>query len=63
MAEKNRETEKYRFQQGSLYEYDENLHAYIHCFKQAGINTKIAAIREYEKQLFNEQEEMHNLCQ
>ena len=42
--------EQYRFQQGSLYEYDEESHAYIHCYKRVGCNTKRQAIKEYEEQ-------------
>jgi hypothetical protein len=49
------EVEQYRFEYGSLYEYDEESNAYIHIFKQAGCNNKRDAIREYEKQTEAEQ--------
>lgn len=43
--------EQFRFDKGSLYEYDKTSDAYIHCFKQVGCNTKHKAIAEYLKQL------------
>jgi len=42
--------EQYRFQQGSLYEFDKEAHAYIHCYKRSGCTTKKQAIEEYEEQ-------------
>jgi|GEM_PF-4200914 len=41
--------EQYRFENGSLYEYDEDSNAYIHCYKNAFCNTKAKAIRAYEE--------------
>ncbi len=51
------EVEKYRFQTGSLYEYDEEKDAYIHVFKNAFCTTKKSAIREYENQCEDEEYE------
>ena len=48
-------TEKYRFENGSLFEYDKDSNSYIHCFKNAFCTTKKEAIKEYEESLLNEQ--------
>lgn len=42
--------DKYRFENGSLFEYDEDAKAYIHCYRRAGCNTKRKAIKEYEEE-------------
>lgn len=42
--------ERFRFDQGSLFEYNKDSNAYIHCFRQAGCNTKQKAINEYLSQ-------------
>ncbi len=42
------EREQYRFENGSLFEYDAERKAYIHCFKNYYCNTKAKAIRAYE---------------
>lgn len=44
-------TEQYRFETGSLYEYDNDSNSYIHCYKNAFANTKAKAIRAYEQSL------------
>jgi hypothetical protein len=41
--------EKYRFENGHLYVLDGN--AYIHCFHNARIRTKAAAIKAYEEEI------------
>jgi len=39
---------KYRFENGSLFEYSEESNAYIFCFKDYTCTTKKEAIKEYE---------------
>jgi hypothetical protein len=39
--------DQFRFQNGSLYEYDSDQHDYVHCFKNAFCNTKKKAIGAY----------------
>jgi hypothetical protein len=46
--------DKYRFDNGSLYEFDKESNAYIHCYRRAGCNTKKKAINEYEEELYSE---------
>ena len=41
--------EQYRFENGSLFEYDKNSNAYIHCYKNAFCNTKAKAVKAYEE--------------
>lgn len=43
--------EQFRFEKGSLYQYDKKSGVYIHCFKQVGFNTKTKAVEEYLRQL------------
>jgi len=43
-------TEKYRFENGSLFEYDEESNAYYHVYKSANAKTKAQAVREYESE-------------
>jgi len=45
---------KYRFENGSLFEYSEKSNAYIFCFKDYTCTTKKEAIKEYEN---NDREE------
>ena len=40
--------EQYRFENGSLYEYDEEANAYLHVYKSAGAKTKAQAVYAYE---------------
>lgn len=42
---------RFRFESGSLFEYDKTSRAYIHCLKQAGCTTEKDAVSEYLKQL------------
>ena len=44
----NNQIEQYRFENGSLYKYDKESNAYIHCYKNAFDNTKAKAIKAYE---------------
>lgn len=46
-------TGKYRFENGSLYEYIEDQNAYVHCYKNARKTTKRAAIKAYESDLLS----------
>tara|TARA_R110000744_G_scaffold58169_1_gene121437 strand:+ start:130 stop:357 length:228 start_codon:yes stop_codon:yes gene_type:complete len=48
-------TEQYRFENGSLYEYDIESNSYIHCYKNAFANTKAKAIRAYLENYIKEQ--------
>ena len=41
--------EKYRFENGSLFEYNELQNAYIHCYKNAFNNTRAKAVAAYEQ--------------
>lgn len=42
-------SEQYRFQNGSLYEYDVRNNSYIHCYRSADASTKAKAILKYEE--------------
>lgn len=44
-----KEVDKYRFQAGSLFEYDANANAYIHVYKHYKHTTKKSAIKAYEE--------------
>ena len=43
------ETEKYRFETGSLYKYDADSNAYIHVWRFYRDDTKAKAIKAYER--------------
>lgn len=47
------EMEKYRFETGSLYEYNKESNAYICVWTNAYDNTKKKAIKSYEEWLMN----------
>ncbi len=56
MTNKNEtKTEKYRFENGSLFEYDKESNSYIHCFKHAMYTTKNQAIAAYEGHSYHEE--------
>lgn len=42
---------KYRFENGSLYQWSEQHQAYIHVFKSFRAKTKAQAIRMYEESM------------
>jgi len=44
-----KKVEQYRFNSGSLYEYDESAGAYIHCYRSVKAKTKRQAIAAYEE--------------
>ena len=44
-------TDKYRFETGTLFEYDEDRNAYFAVYTNARDNTKAKAIRAYEGSL------------
>ena len=46
--------EKYRFITGSLFRYDEESNAYIHCWENKKDKTKAQAIKSYEAHCDNE---------
>ena len=41
--------DRYRFQTGSLFEFDVHAGAYIHCYRNRRHTTKRAAIKAYEE--------------
>lgn len=41
----------FRFDKGSLFKFDEESDAYIHCFKRVGCNTEAKAIAGYFEEL------------
>ena len=43
------ETPQYRFEDGSLYEFDEGSNAYIHVYKHARHTTQLQAVAAYEE--------------
>lgn len=43
------ETEKYRVEGTSLFEYDAESNAYIHCYRNDLLKTKEALIKAYEE--------------
>lgn len=46
-----KQVEQYRFQNGSLFEYNKDDNSYVHCYRRAGADTKAKAIKEYEEEL------------
>ena len=44
-----RNNHKYRFENGSLYKFDAQSNAYIHCFSSIYAETKKQAIKMYEE--------------
>ena len=40
---------QYRFENGSLFEYDAESNAYIHCYRRTGCTTMKTAVKEYEE--------------
>jgi hypothetical protein len=47
----NKMTDKYRFETGTLFEYNAEQNAYIACFTDYRANTKTKAIKAYEELL------------
>ncbi|GMR16175.1 MAG: hypothetical protein BMS9Abin31_0486 [Gammaproteobacteria bacterium] len=51
------DTEQFRFDNGHLYELNDEGNAYIHCFCRAGLTNKEQAIAIYQASLDYEQED------
>ncbi len=46
------QADQYRFQNGSLFEYDKEDHSYVHCFHRSDVKTKTKAIKAYEEECY-----------
>ena len=49
----SQKVDQYRFEQGTLYELSEDQDAYVACFTDYRMDTKIKAIRAYEEKIYN----------
>jgi hypothetical protein len=50
----SQKVDQYRFEQGTLYELSEDQDAYVACFTDYRMDTKIKAIRAYEEKILME---------